>query len=117
VAKEKIKVTESVSSIGTQLFAFRLANGRTVEIEFCPPLANPEGNASCAAVSLTGGDGERLPIGVNEHSSEKKMMRSPCLWFTTDEEEAENRRMLAEELDALRKVAEELDALGEGDTP
>ena len=117
MAKKKIKVTESVSDLGTQVFAFRLANGRTVEIEFCPSQANPEGNASIAAVSLTGGDGESLPIGVNEPGSEKKMMRSPCLWFTTDEEEAENRRMLAEELDALRKVAEELDLLGEGDTP
>jgi hypothetical protein len=100
----EIKVAKRVSSYGNQVFVFRLANGTRVKIEFCPPMSNPEGNASCAVVSFTGGDGKRLPIGVNEHSSEKKMMRSPCLWFTTDEEEAENRRMLAEELDALMKA-------------
>lgn len=99
----RIQVAERVSSLGNQVFVFRLANGRTVELEFCPPMSNPEGNASCAVVTLLGKNGKKLQIGVNEPPNEKTMMRSPSLWFVTPEEERKNSQKLKKELDVIKE--------------
>jgi len=99
----KIKVSEHVSSVGTQVFVFPLANGRTVEIEFCPHLIDPDGDACCAVVALLGENREKLQIAVNESGQEKKMMNSLCLWFTTPEEDEKNSQMLREELDSIKR--------------
>src|ERR1700676_2867105 len=99
---QKIKVTERLSSLGNQVFVFRLANGRTLEIEFCPQLINFEGHASIAAASLLDKKGKRLQIGVAESGGERTMMRLPCLWCTTTEEDKDNSQMTSDVLGELR---------------
>jgi hypothetical protein len=101
--KKKIAVRERVSSLGNQVFVFKLANGRTVEIEFCPHLINLEADANAAGVSFLDKDGTRLPIAINESGEEKVKMRLPFLWFTTPEEDKENSEVTRAVLESLRE--------------
>jgi hypothetical protein len=99
----KIKVKQRVSRFGNQVFMFKLANGRTVELEFGPHLMDPDGDACSASVSLLDENGERVPIGANEPRAEKKMVERMVLWFTTEEEDSKISRMVREELEALKE--------------
>jgi hypothetical protein len=112
--RAKLKVSQGVSRFGNQLFIFRLQNGRTVEIEFCPHLIDPGGNASCAVVGLLDENGARQGIAVNESGGEQTMMKAPCLWFTTREEDGKNRRKVREELDTIKEQLDNLASHGEG---
>ena len=98
----KIKVSQRVSSIGTQVFAFKLANGRTVEVEFAPHIMDLEHHVYGAGISLLDKNGESMPLGVGGLDNEKIKTKCAYLWFTTDEEDEQYRRMVQEECEMIR---------------
>ena len=100
---KKITVAEEVNDFGQQVFAFSLPNGRTLKLEFCQHLIEPDGDACVAAASLVEQSGERIPIAVNDiECKEKKLMKLAYLWFSTREEDERHGQMVGGELNALK---------------
>lgn len=111
----KITVAKEVNSFGQQVFVFGLPNGRTLRLEFCPHVIDPDGDACAAVTSLRDQNGARLPIAVNSlEGPETQVMEVANLWFSTDEEGERHGQMLRDELNALKEelapVIESLEA-------
>jgi hypothetical protein len=100
----KISVTEELNDFGQQVFEFELPNGRTLRLEFCPHIADPDGDACCAVASLLDEQGQRIELSVNDlGGTPKQKMRVANLWFSTSLEDSLNSQILEQELILLKE--------------